>query len=64
MGSHSYFPSRNSFFTKKIVNDQNAKLSHPSEIITHATAKSMDIHVIGRLRPCENCALGKAKKTV
>ena len=47
---------------KKNVNNLHAELGHPFEVITHATAKSMDIHVTGTFKPYKGCVLGKVKK--
>ena len=38
------------------------QLGHPSEVVTRATAKYLDIKVTGKLETCENCAMGKAKQ--
>jgi len=38
------------------------QLGHPSEAITRATARYMQIHVTGTLPPCQNCAMGKARQ--
>ena len=48
-------------FIRKDINDLNAKPGKPSEVITHATTMLMGIVLTGICRPCENCALGKAK---
>ena len=47
---------------KKNINDLHLKISHPSESITHATAKAMGIQVTGTFKLCEDCTLGKVKK--
>ena len=44
------------------INELHVELSHPSESITHATIKAMNIQVTGTFKPCEVCALGKAKQ--
>ena len=49
-------------FTKKVVSNLCPKLGHPSEVITSATAKSMDIHLTSTFKPCEDCALCKENK--
>ena len=48
-------------FCMKNINDLHIELSNPSESIIHATAKKMHIQVTGTFKPCEDCALGKAK---
>ena len=47
---------------KKNINDLHIELGHPSKSITHATTKIMCIQVIVTFKPCEDCALGKAKQ--
>ena len=48
--------------TKRNIIDRHVELSHPSETITQATTKALDIQVNGMFKPCEDCALGKAKQ--
>ena len=47
---------------QKDVNNIHAKLGHLSKSITHVTAKAMSIQVTGIFKPCEDCALNKAKQ--
>ena len=47
---------------KKNINDLHIKLGHPSKTITHSTAKAICIQVTGTFKPCEDCAMGKAKQ--
>ena len=47
---------------KKNINDLHIELGHPSETITHDTAKALGIQVIVIFKPCKDCALGKAKQ--
>ena len=47
---------------KKNINDLHIELGHPSDIITHANAKALGIQVTSTFKPCEDCALGKAKQ--
>ena len=44
------------------VNEYHKELGHPNEAITRATAKQFDIKLTGTFKPCENCALAKAKQ--
>ena len=44
------------------INDLHVELGHPSETITHATAKALGIQVTSTFKPCEDFALGKAKQ--
>ena len=44
------------------INDLFAELEHSSEAITRSTAKNFNIQVTGAFKPCEDCALGKAKQ--
>ena len=37
----------------KNISNLHVKLNHPSKTITHATAKTMGIQVIGTFKPCE-----------
>ena len=46
----------------KNINDLDIELGHPSESITHATAKAMGIQVTGTFKSCEDCALGNVKQ--
>ena len=48
--------------TMKNMHDLHVDSSHPSEVITHATTKSLGIKVTGTFNPCEDCTQGKAKK--
>jgi transposase InsO family protein len=36
-------------------------LGHPSEATTRATAKVFGVKLVGQMKPCEDCALSKAK---
>ena len=47
---------------KKNINDLHVELGHPSETINQATTKALGIQVTSMFKPCENCALGKAKQ--
>ena len=47
---------------KKDVNVLHAELGHPSEDITQASGQAMGFHIIGTLKPFQDCTLGKAKK--
>ena len=47
---------------KKNINNLHVELGHPSKTITCVTTKALSIQVIGTLKPCKNCALGKAKQ--
>ena len=47
---------------KKNVNNLHVKLGHQLETITWSTAKATGIQVTGMFKPCEDCALGKAKQ--
>ena len=49
---------------KNDINVLHAELDNPSEVITHATGRVMGLHFTGTLNPCEDCALGIAKKKV
>ena len=46
---------------KKNINNLHIELGHPSKTITHITAKALGFQVTGPFKPCEDCALGKAK---
>ena len=48
--------------SKKIINDLHIELGHPSETITCITTKVLGIQVTSPFKPCEDCALGKAKQ--
>jgi hypothetical protein len=48
--------------TKVKTTTLHYQLGHPSEAVTRATAKYMDVNVTGKLETCENCAMGKAKQ--
>ena len=57
---------RSQFFTaqhKKSINDLHVELGHLSKVITHAATKAMGIQITGTFKPCEDCTLGKAKKS-
>jgi hypothetical protein len=43
------------------INDYHCALSHPSEATTRATAKAFGVRLVGQMKPCEDCALSKAK---
>ena len=48
-----------------VVRETNAfhkAWGHPSESITHATAKTEGIMLTGKFKTCEDCALGKARQ--
>ena len=47
---------------KRNINNLHIELGHPSETITHATTKALDIQVIGIFQPWKDCALGEAKQ--
>ena len=47
---------------KKDTNTLHVELGDSSEVIYNATGRAMDLHLIGMLKPCEDCTLGKAKK--
>ena len=47
---------------QKNINDLHIEFGHPSEVIIHATVKSMGIQVTGTYKQCDDCTLGKAKK--
>ena len=49
---------------KKDINVLYAELVHPSDIITHATSKTMGLHLTITFNTCEDCALGKAKRAM
>jgi hypothetical protein len=36
-------------------------LGHPSEATTLATVKAFGVRLVGQIKPCEDCALSKAK---
>ena len=43
------------------INEYHRALGHPSEAIVRATAKQFGIRLAGQFKPCESCALSKAK---
>ena len=43
------------------INDLHIELVHPSEAIMRSTARHLSIQVTSTFKPCEDCALGKAK---
>ena len=47
---------------KKNINNSHVQLCQSSEVITHATTKSMGIQVTSKFKPWEGCVLGKAQK--
>ena len=47
---------------KKSINFLHVELKHPSKTITHFTTKALGIHITSKFKPCEDCALGKAKQ--
>ena len=51
-------------YTKNNTYILHAKHGHPLEAITHATGMATGIHHICIFKPCEDCALGKAKRAV
>ena len=52
-----------SMVQKKDINVPHAELGHPSEVITPANGRAVDLHLIGTFNHCEDCTLGKAKKS-
>ena len=44
------------------INTLYMELGHPLEVITQATGGAMRLHFTGMFKPCEDCALGEAKK--
>ena len=48
-------------YKKKNINDQHVALSHPSEVIIYATAKSMGIQVTGTFKLCKDCTTRTTK---
>ena len=46
---------------KQNIKNLHVELGHLSEAITRSTAQYFGIQVTGAFRPCEDCALGKAK---
>ena len=44
---------------KTNIIDLHAELGHSSEVIIHATTKSMDIEVTDSFKQCEDCTLRK-----
>ena len=44
------------------MNNLHIELRHPSVTITHAVAQAYGIQVTGTFKPCEDCALCKAKQ--
>lgn len=55
-------PSKSSIREKTVnINEYHCALGHPSEATTRATAKAYGVKLVGQLKPCENCALSKAK---
>ena len=55
-------PQLASVFHKKNARGIHAELDHLSEIIIHARAKSMDIHITVTFKQWEDCAQHEAKK--
>ena len=47
---------------KKNINDLHVEVGHPSQSITHATAKVMGIQVTSTFKPCEDFTLGKVNE--
>ena len=47
---------------KKNTNNLHVEEGHPSETITHTTAKAPSIQVTGTFKPFEDCALGKVRQ--
>ena len=43
------------------INEYHCALGHPSEATTRATAEVFGVRLVGQLKPCEDCALSKAK---
>ena len=41
----------------------HAELGHPLEVITSATGRAMGHHLTDTFKSCEDCALGKRKKS-
>ena len=44
------------------ISNLHLELGHPSEAITRSTTKFFGIQLTSIFKPCENCALGKAKQ--
>ena len=49
--------------TKEDINALHAEFGYPSAAITHATGRATTLYLTGMFKTCEDCALGKAKKT-
>ena len=47
---------------KKDISILHAELGHPSKVIIFTTGRVINFYHTGLLHPCEDCALGKAKK--
>jgi len=55
-------PVKSSVKEKAInINEYHCALGHPCEATTRATAKAFGVRLVGQFKPCEDCALGKAK---
>ena len=48
---------------KKNINNLHVELGYSSKVISHFTAETIGIQVTGTFKPCEDCTLGKAKKS-
>ena len=48
--------------TKKDINILHAELIHPLEVVVRTTNRVMGLNVAGTFKPCQVCALGKAKR--
>ena len=49
---------------KRNINNLHDDLGYPSKTITQAITKSLGIQVTGTIKPCEGCALSKARHWV
>ena len=44
------------------INVFHAKLGHPDMMVVKRTAIEMGLHLTGEVKPCEDCALAKARQ--
>ena len=44
------------------INEYHKAFGHPPETITHETAHAEGVLLKGKFKPCEDCALGKARQ--
>ena len=51
-----------SITTKIDINLYHNMIGHPSQEITRSTARRYNIDLKGELKPCEHCAISKAKQ--